>query len=77
MNNLANIRSQLSLTQNELAKLLGKSQGNIGHYETGKQQIPVSVAMSLIKIARDHGVTLKLDDIYYTPTQSPKEPADA
>ena len=64
MNTLTSIRSRLSMTQSELANALGQTQGNIGHYEAERQQIPVYVAKKLIQVAADKGLKLSLDDIY-------------
>lgn len=64
MNIITSIRERLSMTQSELAKAIGQTQGNIGHYENGRQQIPVYAAKRLIQIAHERGVKLSLDDIY-------------
>lgn len=64
MNNLRAIRKQLKLTQAELAKLIGCTQGNIGHYENRKQTIPPEVAMQIISVAKERGLEITLEDIY-------------
>jgi len=64
MNTLSNLRNQLDMTQAELANALGQTQGSIGHYETGRYQMPVAVAKRLINLAAANGINLSLDQIY-------------
>lgn len=64
MNNLKAIRKQLKLTQAELAKLIGCTQGNIGHYENKNQIISPEVAIQIISVAKDRGLEITLEDIY-------------
>lgn len=64
MNNLRAIRKQLKLTQADLGKLIGCTQGNIGHYENRKQTIPPEVAMQIISVAKERGLEITLEDIY-------------
>lgn len=64
MNNLKAIRKQLGLTQAELAKLIGCTQGNVGHYENKNQAIPSERAIQLISVAKEHGLEITLEDIY-------------
>lgn len=64
MNNLKAIRAQLKLTQAELAKLIGCTQGNIGHYENKNQTISPEVARQIISVAKERGLEITLEDIY-------------
>lgn len=64
MNNIKNIRHRLRLTQAALAKALGCTQGNVGHYENKNQTIPPDVARKLIALAASMGVTIEYEDIY-------------
>ena len=64
MNNLKAIRAQLKLTQAELAKLIGCTQGNIGHYENKNQTISPEVAIQIISVAKERGLEITLEDIY-------------
>lgn len=64
MNNLKAIRKQLNLTQAELAKLIGCTQGNVGHYENKNQTISPEVAIQIISVARERGLEITLEDIY-------------
>lgn len=63
MNNIKVIRERLGLTQTELAKGMGCTQGNVGHYERG-QTVPPDAAKRLIGFAESLGTTLSFDDIY-------------
>lgn len=63
MNPIKTIRVRLSLTQAELAKALGMSQGNVAFYERG-QTVPPQVAQRLIRFARDRGHDLGYEDVY-------------
>lgn len=64
MNNLKAIRKQLGLTQAELAKLIGCTQGNIGHYESKNHTIPPERAIQLISVAKERGLEITFEDIY-------------
>ncbi len=64
MNNIKNIRERLGLTQSALAKGIGCTQGNVGHYENKNQTIPPDVAKRLIAFAAKRGLTISYEDIY-------------
>jgi putative transcriptional regulator len=64
MNNLKIIRKKLGITQAELAKLIGCTQGNIGHYENKKQTIKPEVAQRIVSVARERGLNITYEDIY-------------
>ena len=40
-------RRQLELTQDELGKILGKTQGSVGRWERGKSPIPLWVSLAI------------------------------
>ena len=63
MNPIKYIRTQLGLTQAELAKVLGMSQGNVAFYERG-QAVPPKVARRLIRFARCRGHGIGYEDVY-------------
>jgi putative transcriptional regulator len=65
-NNIKAIRQQLGLTQSALAVGLGRTQGNVGHYERG-QTVPPEVARRLIELAGSMGIRLTFDDVYDQP----------
>lgn len=64
MNKILEIRSKLGLSQRAIADALALSQGNVSHYECGRQEVPPDVARRLISFAESRGVTLTFDDIY-------------
>ena len=64
MNNLKAIRKKMGLTQAELAKLIGCTQGNIGHYENKNQTIKPEVAQRIVSVAKERGLEITYEDIY-------------
>ena len=81
MNNVKAIRQRLQLTQEALAKGIGCTQGNVGHYERG-QSLPPEMARRLIAFAAELGHCVSFDDIYSqrelpTPQPTTTEPAAA
>lgn len=61
---IRSIRERLALSQADLAKLLGCTQGNIGHYEVRDQVMPPTVAQRLIFECAVRGLRITYDDIY-------------
>ncbi|CAN7476941.1 helix-turn-helix transcriptional regulator [Acidovorax sp. LjRoot74] len=77
MKTIKAIRELLSMTQEELGKALGVSQGSVSAYESGVASIPVPNAIKLIEVAGGKGFPLSLDQIYgragiVTPTRKAK-----
>ena len=64
MSNIKAIRIRLGVTQGALARGIGCTQGNIGHYENKGQTIPPEVARRLIIYAKSLGQDISFDDIY-------------
>jgi putative transcriptional regulator len=64
MSAIKRVRDELGLTQTELAKELGRSQGSVSFYECGSIPIPPEAARKLIEFAASHGVELSFDDLY-------------
>ena len=64
MNKILEIRTNFGLSQRALADALALSQGNVSHYERGRQEVPPDVARRLISFAESRGVALTFDDIY-------------
>lgn len=64
MNNLRTIRKRLGMQQKELAQLIGRTQGNIGHYENREQRIPVEIGQKIVDFANSKGLLITLDDLY-------------
>ena len=58
------IRLRMGMTQQEFADMLGKTQGNVGHYELRDQMFPPEVAKKLIFEAAVRGHRVTYEDIY-------------
>ena len=63
MNRVKAIRKCLGVTQHQLGRALGMSQGNVGYLERGQTLMP-DAAAKLIAYAARLGVTLSYDQIY-------------
>ena len=64
MNNILQIRKQLGLSQVAFGKAINVSQGNVSHYEQGRQEVPPEVARRVIAAAEALGHAVTFDDIY-------------
>jgi putative transcriptional regulator len=64
MNRIKTIRERLAVTQAELARGMGCTQGNVAHYEVRDQTVPPDSARRLIVYARSLGHTVTFEDIY-------------
>lgn len=64
MNRLAEFRKAANLTQSDIAKLINKTQGAFGHYESGFRKPPLRTAQEIVRILNNHGVTCSLDDVF-------------
>jgi DNA-binding XRE family transcriptional regulator len=69
-NNLKSVRKRLGLTQSGLALAVGVSQGNISHCETQRQELSPEIAVAVVRLAKNNGVHISLDDIYLVDTES-------
>ena len=69
MNNIHQIRKRLGLSQAAFGEAIGVSQGNVSHYEQGRQEVPPDAARRVISAAESHGHALTFDDIYQPPAQ--------
>lgn len=67
MNNIHQIRKRLGLTQEAFGEAIGVSQGNVSHYEQGRQEVPPDVARRVISAAETAGHVVTFDDIYALP----------
>jgi len=70
MNNILKIRKRLDMTQVSFGEAIGVSQGNVSHYEQGRQEVPPDVARRVISVAAEHGHILTFDDIYIPTAHS-------
>ena len=80
MNAIRSIRACLGLTQAQLAAALGMTQGNVLHYEQGRQRVPPDVAQKLIEHAASLGIAITFDHVYggaQLPPARAVEPAKA
>lgn len=66
MNNIVQIRRQFGLSQKDFGEAIGVTQGNVSHYEHGRQEMPPAVARRVIEVAAARGIALTFDDIYGT-----------
>lgn len=64
MNNILQIRKRLGLSQVAFGKAIDVSQGNVSHYEQGRQEVPPEVARRVIAAAEVMGHAVTFDDIY-------------
>ncbi len=64
MNNILQIRKRLGLSQATFGEAIGVSQGNVSHYEQGRQEVPPDVARRVIAAAEALGQVVTFDDIY-------------
>jgi putative transcriptional regulator len=65
--NFKRIRLRLGLSQAAIAAELGVTQGNVSHYEVGRNTIPPDVAGRLISVAKKRGHVITFDDVYAAP----------
>lgn len=75
MNAIQLIRKRLGVTQANLAAGIGVTQGNVSHYECGRQSMPPDVAVRLIDWARSLGHEVTFDQIYRPELAESKESA--
>lgn len=64
MSAIKRVRDRLNLTQEQLADVLGVTQGSVSFYEKGVVPIPPKNARKLIEFARAHGKKLSFNDLY-------------
>ena len=63
MNQVKAIRNLLRLTQSASADGIGCTQGNIHHYESGKD-LPPKRALAVIEFASSQGLPLTMGQVY-------------
>ena len=68
MNNILPIRQLLGMSQVEFGLAIGVSQGNVSHYEQGRQEVPPDVARRLISAAKERVIVLTFNDVYSQPS---------
>ena len=72
MNNVSKIRRIFGLSQKDFGEAIGVTQGNVSHYEQGRQEMPPAVARRVIAAASERGLALRWDDIYGNPAPNPE-----
>ncbi|MBP9032774.1 MAG: helix-turn-helix transcriptional regulator [Pseudomonadales bacterium] len=73
MNNVSKIRRLFGLSQKDFGEAIGVTQGNVSHYEQGRQEMPPAVARRVIAAASERGLALRWDDIYGDPAAVPSD----
>lgn len=64
MNRISEFRKAANLTQTELGLLINRSQGAIGHIETGRRQVSMDTAKRIVKAFNSRGISCSLDDVF-------------
>lgn len=64
MNNVLSIRQRFGMSQDAFGGLIGVTQGNVSHYENGRQDPPPDVAKRIIEEGAKLGIRLTYDDVY-------------
>lgn len=64
MSNLRTKREAAKVSQKDLAKLVGCTQGAIGHYESGRRQPDLKTCRKLVAALNAFGANVKLDDVF-------------
>ena len=75
MNNIRSIRHHIGMSQVAFGAAIGVSQGNVSHYEQGRQEVPPDVARKVIDVAELAGHHVTFDDIYLRGTAPQREAA--
>lgn len=76
MNNILQICKRLGLSQVAFGKAIDVSQGNVSHYEQGRQEVPPEVARRVIAAAEAMGHAVTFDDIYQPDIYQPAPGAE-
>lgn len=76
MNNMKRIRREVKMTQNQLAQMVGSTQGAISHYETGRRVPSLDLSRHIVKALTSRGLEASVDDVFphsiqdsYTPEE--------
>ncbi len=62
---LFRLRRRLGLTQQDMASVLCVSQSQVARYESGRNPLPLALALALIAYAGRRNFRIELRDIYY------------
>lgn len=62
--NLKELRARLGMTQLKFALAIGMTPTTIAKYETGERLPPIKTILKIIKLAKKHGIDIRIEDIY-------------
>ncbi|MGG2143938.1 helix-turn-helix transcriptional regulator [Symbiopectobacterium sp. RP] len=71
MNNIKSLRKQSGMSQLELAKALGLSQGAIAHYEKGIRRLNVDNAKRILAEFNSRGTYCTFEDVFASGARNP------
>ena len=67
MNNIKKIRLSAALTQTEMARMLGVSQGTLARYELGIRTISLEMSWKIANILNQLGAECSFEDVFPNP----------
>ncbi|MCS6204028.1 helix-turn-helix transcriptional regulator [Shewanella baltica] len=67
MNNISTYRKKANISQSELGKVIGKTQGAVGNYESGIRNIDLSTCWEIVKALNQSGVECSFSDVFPEP----------
>ena len=68
MNNISTYRKKANLSQSELGKAIGKTQGAVGNYEAGIRNIDLSTCWEIVRAINQFGVECTFADVFPEPS---------
>ncbi|MGI2046112.1 helix-turn-helix transcriptional regulator [Shewanella oncorhynchi] len=71
MNNISTYRKRANLSQSELGKAIGKTQGAVGNYEAGIRNIDLSTCWEIVRAINQLGVECTFADVFPEPSSGP------
>lgn len=70
MNNMKLYRSEVNLTQAELATIVKSTQSAISHYETGRRTPSLNLSRDIVNAFVISGAEVSVDDVFPHPAGS-------
>lgn len=70
MNKISNYRKRANLSQSELAKAIGKTQGAVGNYEAGIRNIDLSTCWEIVRVINQLGIECTFADVFPEPVSN-------
>lgn len=67
MNNISIYRKKAGLSQTELGKAIGKTQGAVGNYEAGIRNIDLTTCWEIVKAFNQSGIACSFADVFPEP----------